>query len=224
MIEGGRRWEGVGMKESLSGLTEWQLLKWASVSGRWRGGPWGSVTDGRDNLSEKAPPKKFLYGIINSWKYLLFFFFLALCALLGMCHCRIKPSSLRWSYGARCTGRSRYLEGQGTLPFLCALPASNGGPPKRSTPWPWRWPWMFAKDGEGDKEGGDRKVMMAGDGGEERILEIAPPPPTRGTWGALRGGRKWLVAEIEWERQREREREQLKRKRSGGMENIRPCP
>lgn len=49
--------ERVGMRESLSGLTRWQPLKWASVSGRWRGGLWESVTDGQDNLSEKSPLK-----------------------------------------------------------------------------------------------------------------------------------------------------------------------
>lgn len=44
--------ERVGiMEESLSGLTRWQLLKWASASGRWR---WG--------LQE--PPRQAV------WKYL----------------------------------------------------------------------------------------------------------------------------------------------------------
>ena len=63
---------------------------------------------------------------------------------------------------------------------------------------------MFAKDGEGDKEGGDRKVMMAGDGGEERILEIAPPPTH--PWD-MRSFKRWQKMACGRDRMRAAERE-----------------
>lgn len=59
----------------------------------------------------------------------------------------------------------------------------------------------FQKDKTGDRET-KREETKDGDGDDrrwrdERILEIAPCPPPPGTQGALRGGRKWLVAETE---------------------------
>lgn len=67
--------ERVGiMEESLTGLTRWQLLKWASASGRWRWGLQGSLTDHHSNLSEKISAKRFSAQFFNSWNDFFFVF------------------------------------------------------------------------------------------------------------------------------------------------------
>lgn len=69
--------ERVGiMEESLSGLTRWQLLKWASASGRRRWGLQGSLTDHHSNLSENISAKIFSVPLLihDFFKKCIYFF------------------------------------------------------------------------------------------------------------------------------------------------------
>lgn len=86
-LTGGESGKGVVMEESLSGLTGWQILKWASVSGRWRGGPWGSVTDFTGQPFWKISLKAFTASLIHKKR---FFGGGVTCVLWETDNCKIK--------------------------------------------------------------------------------------------------------------------------------------
>lgn len=148
----------------------------------------------------KISSKSFSVALLIHEKRVVFF---ATCALWEACYSQIKPSEQRWTYG-RCED-VRYALDTRRAPFLYSILFLMAAIPRdqqcdHDLECSQRILKGQKKGREGQKKREEIKkmeVMMTRDG-RTNIKES----PTRGTWGALRGGRKWLVAETEWEQER----------------------
>lgn len=151
-VEGG---EGVGMKEGLSGLTEWQLLKWAAVEMKRR--PVGISSRGTGQPVWKIPSHHFsIVSLIHKNRIFVHY----------LCHCCItqfKQRRTTWDVQYTSDNRGAGLPSSSILCLMASFQKDrqcdgdlgcSSTIPEGQTSWT-----------EGDRGDRKREVMMAGDEG-----------------------------------------------------------